>query len=471
MSNYTRTAGAPGVRTGRATNYRWMVMAAVFVGYVICMADRSNIGAVLPFVEKDFHIDNFTAGAIASFFFLGYAVSQIPAGLVMGKTGTRLIVSLGLLAFSIVTFLMGFVTAAIGLLVLRLLLGLAEGPVPVGMTSTVNAWFPPREKGTATGLYIASTQVAPIFVPALAIAIATASSWHWVFIWFAIPGVAMAVIWYAVVRNRPEQSKRVNAAEIAHIYDTSTDVKRDEFRPIGWLDKLIRLRVTPTLATNRQVLRSWNVWGDTLVYFFMNNVNYGLLTWVPLYLINARGFNLVATGFIAGAPAIGGLIGSSLGGVISDRIFGGRRKPTMVITAFFAAVMLVAVINAPQNTALIAISLLLTGFFLNIGWPMFTAYPMGLANNKTYPFAISIINSGGNLGGFFAPIIIGLLLDATGGNYAFSFSYLVVVLVAALILIFTLVEPKPKSTEQEAPDQQLPPARAASSTPNQSTQA
>ena len=442
-------SGVVGPGVGRVTGYRWVVMGAVFVGYVICMADRSNIGAVLPFVEKDFQIDNFSAGAIASFFFLGYAVSQIPAGLVIGRKGTRVVVSVGLLAFSIVTFLMGLVTAAIGLLVLRLLLGLAEGPVPVGMTSTVNSWFPPREKGTATGLYIASTQVAPIFVPALAIAIATATSWHWVFFWFAIPGVVMAALWYLVVRNRPEQSKRVNAAEVAHIYDTSGAAQRTSFRPIGWLDKLIRLKDTTPMTTNRQVLTSWNVWGDTLVYFFMNNVNYGLLTWVPLYLIKARGFDLVATGFVAAAPALGGLIGSAIGGIVSDRIFGGRRKPTMLITAFFAAIMLIAVINAPQNTALIATSLLLTGFFLNIGWPMFTAYPMGLANNKTYPFAISIINSGGNLGGFFAPIIIGALLDLTNGNYAISFSYLVIALIAALILILTLTEAKPKPTEHE----------------------
>lgn len=136
-----------------------------------------------------------------------------------------------------------------------------------------------------------------------------------------------------------------------------------------------------------------------------------------------------------------------LGGVVSDRIFQGRRKPTMLITAFFAAVMIVLVINSPDNIPAIVASLIATGFFLNIGWPMFTAYPMGLTNNKTYPFAISIINSGGNLGGFFAPIIVGILLDRTGGNYSVAFSYFAIVLVIALVVIFTLVEAKPKATE------------------------
>ena len=172
MSSTTKSVAATstGADTGvRATRYRWVVLTAVFVTYVVCMADRSNIGAVLPLIKHQFTISNFESGAIASFFFLGYALSQIPAGLLMGRIGTRTVVTVAVLAFSVVTFLMGFTTAAIGLLVLRLLLGLAEGPAPVGMTSTINAWFPAREKGTATGVYIASTQFAPIIVPPIAI--------------------------------------------------------------------------------------------------------------------------------------------------------------------------------------------------------------------------------------------------------------------------------------------------------------
>ena len=444
----TTSVGA-NLTTDKPTRYRWVVMGTIFAAYVVCMADRANIGAVLPFIKEEFHIDNFTIGAISSFFFLGYAVSQIPAGLIMGKRGTRAVVSMAILAFSVVTLLMGFTTGAVMLLALRLLLGLTEGPAPVGMTSTVNAWFPPREKGTATGLYIASTQFAPIIVPAIVIGIATTQGWRWVFIWFAIPGFIMAAVWWFIVRNRPEQSKRVNAAELAHIYDTSEDPtkKKVTFRSIPWLDKLIRLKDVDTLDTNGKVLKSWNVWGDTLAYFFMNNVNYGLLTWVPLYLVQARGINLAGVAFIAAAPAVGGLIGAMLGGVVSDRIFQGRRKPQMIITAFFAAVMIVVVINAPNNIPAIVASLIATGFFLNIGWPMFTAYPMGLTNNKTYPFAISLINSGGNLGGFFAPIIVGILLDQTSGNYSVAFSYFAIVLVIALVVIFTLVEARPRAAE------------------------
>lgn len=441
MSSPTSIAAA------RPTHYRWVVLAVIFITYVVCMADRSNIGAVLPMIKGEFEISNFASGAISSFFFLGYAISQIPAGLIMTKKGTRHIVSLAVLLFSIITFCMGFATTAVALLVLRLLLGLMEGPTPVGMTSTVNAWFPAKEKGTATGVYIASTQFAPIIVPIIAVGLANAHGWRSVFHWFAVPGVIMAIIFFIVQRTHPRQSRQVNAAELAHITDADAGEaqKKADFGDMGWLDRLIRLRDEKPLDTNGKIMRSWNIWGNTIAYFFMNNVLYGMLTWIPSYLVAARGYNFIKMGFVASAPSIGGLIGALIGGVVSDRVFRGRRKPTMLITALMTAVMMIVVLTVPQNTGLVVASLILTGFFLNIGWPMFTAYAMNITTDETYPFAISVINSGGNLGGFFAPIIVGALLDAFAGNYTVAFSYFVVVLLIGLVLILTLTEGRPRA--------------------------
>lgn len=434
----------------RPSHYRWVVMAVIFVTYLVCMADRSNIGAVLPMIKREFEINNFASGAISSFFFLGYAISQIPAGLTMTKKGTRGIVSLAVLLFSIITFLMGFTTTAIGLLVLRLLLGIMEGPTPVGMTSTVNAWFPAKEKGTATGIYIASTQFAPIIVPPIAVALAAATGWRSVFHWFAIPGIIMAIVFFILVRTHPRQSRHVNAAELALIENgQSAKAEAADFGSMGALDKLIRLRSQSPLNTNKEVLHSWNIWGDALAYFFMNNVLYGMITWIPSYLLAARGYTLTKMGFVAAAPFVGGLIGALIGGIVSDRVFRGRRKPTMLITTLMTAIMMVTVIAMPQNTVLVTGSLILTGFFLNIGWPSFTSYAMNLSTPKTYPFAISLINSGGNLGGFFAPMIVGALLDIFGGNYTVAFSYFVVVLVIGLCLVLSITEARPQKAAEK----------------------
>lgn len=432
--------------SSKPTRYRWVVLAIIFLGYVVCMADRSNVGAVLPYIKDEFHISNFAQGAISSFFFLGYAISQIPAALLMEKRGLRSIVSIAVLLFSIITFAMGFTTTAVALIVLRLLLGLAEGATPIGMTTAINNWFPRHEKGTATGVYIASTQVAPMIVPMIAVLIAEAAGWRAVFRWFALPGFILALVFYLFVRSYPHESRFANKAEVDYINTDRGGSKKADFGDMGWIDRLIRLRSIPALDTNRKVLTSWNIWGVTLGYFFMNNVLYGMITWIPTYLKEARGYAALDMGLMSATPFIGGLIGALIGGWVSDRFFRSRRKPTMMITAFATAVLMAVVLMLPNNSMLLAICLFVTGFCLNIGWSTFTSYAMNITTNGTYPFAISIINSGGNLGGFFAPMIVGALVDVTG-SWNIAFSYFVAVLVIAFILMFSITEARPQQTE------------------------
>ena len=145
-------------------------------------------------------------------------------------------------------------------------------------------------------------------------------------------------------------------------------------------------------------------------------------------------------GASAAAPSVGGLIGAIFGGWISDKVFLKRRKPTMLFTALTSALMMLVLINLPQNVTLVAISLLVTGFCLNIGWPAFTAYPMGLTRRENYPVAIATVNSGGNLGGFFSPMIVGALLDAFK-NYNLVFLFFGLLLIIGFLLILTLEEP------------------------------
>ena len=235
----------PYIKT-KKNNYRFVVLALIFIVYAINYADRTNIGAVLPFIIDEFHINNFEAGAIASMFFLGYALSQIPAGFFIAKKGIRGMVALSIFGFSAFTWLMGTATSVLGLKCIRLGLGLTEGPCPVGLASTINNWFPPKEKATATGVYIAATMFAPILVPPLAVWIAMTWGWRWVFFSFAIPGLVIAVLWYLLVRTRPSESAFVSKAELETITagQETPDARRENIvisPGFARLDRLIRV--------------------------------------------------------------------------------------------------------------------------------------------------------------------------------------------------------------------------------------
>ncbi|MGG6175517.1 MFS transporter [Pantoea allii] len=431
-----------------ATNFRWVVLALIFAVYAVNYADRSNIGSVLPFITEEFNMTNFEAGQIASMFFLGYAICQIPAGFLLAKRGVRGIVTLSILGFSAFTWLIGTASSALSIKWLRLGLGITEAPTPVGLTSTINNWFPPKEKATATGIYIASTMFAPILVPPLVVWISLTFGWRWVFFLFAIPGLLLAVIWYFLVKSRPEESKFVSPSELKYIRASETEsgdevtieniVQHSRF---ATLDKIIRVREIKPLDSAAMIFRSRNVWGNTIAYFMMVSIMYGILTWIPSYLVNEKGFSFVKMGFVAAMPFIGGFIGSIFGGWISDNIFGRRRKPTMIFTALATILMMVVMIHVPQSTAMVAGALFMVGLLLNIGWPSFTAYPMGVVDRKNYPIAISLVNSGGNLGGFVSPMAAGYLLDKTG-QFSSVFTYFGICAVIGLVLLLIIDEPK-----------------------------
>ncbi|WP_182186159.1 MFS transporter [Pectinatus frisingensis] len=424
------------------TYFRWIVLGIIFVTYSVNFADRSNVGVVIPFLKQEFPINNFEAGAIMSFFFLGYAISQIPAGLFFSKFGVRGLTTLSIMGFSIITFLLGTIQSITSMKWLRFALGITEGPTPVGMTTTINRYFPAQEKATATGMgYIGATMFAPIVVPPIAVWIAVNFGWRYVFYIFAIPGILMAFIWHRYVKNKPEQSPYCNKEELAYIQETAENgTNKSNYKSLGWIDKFIRAKPVKLIKTNKNVFLSWNIVGNTIAYFFMVCVLQGLLTWIPSYLVTAKGYSFLKMGFVASAPWVGGFIGSVIGGWLSDKVFNSRRKPTMLITALATCFMMVILINVPENVTLVAITLFMVGFMLNIGWPAFSAYPMGLTTKSTYPTAISLVNSGGNLGGFFSPMIAGALLDIFK-NYNIVFSYFAVSAIIGFIIILTLAEP------------------------------
>lgn len=440
-----KTEAAP-LAQSRQTYYRFIVLTLIFIVYAVNYADRTNIGAVLPFIIKEFNINNFEAGAIASMFFLGYAISQIPAGFFMAKKGIRGVVALSIFGFSFFTWLMGTATSVVGLKWIRLGLGLSEGPCPVGLASTINNWFPAKEKATATGVFIAATMFAPIIVPPLAVWIALEYGWRWVFFSFAIPGMVVAVAWYLLVKTKPAESRFVSSGELEIIQADNCDSRRPRQNLIldpkfALLDKIIRVKKLAPINNAKGLFKSKNIIGDFLAYFMMVSVLYGLLTWIPLYLVQEKGFTFLNMGFVATMPCLGGLIGAVGGGFISDKLLGRRRKPTMMFTAVTTVIMMLVMLHISGDTLTICLGLFFVGLCLNIGWPAFTAYGMAVADSKTYPIAASIINSGGNLGGFVSPMVAGFLLDKTGSFNA-VFTYFGICAAIGLVLICLLDEPQ-----------------------------
>lgn len=433
--------------------YRWIVAILIFLVYTVAAADRANLGVVLPFIRKEFHMTNTEAGALSSLFLLAYGLAQIPSGFLYTKFSVRKIFPISMILTSICTGFIGFSTSVLGLKVSRFILGVAEGPLPVGITSTINRWFPAKEKGLVTAIFLSAAKFGPVLVPPLCTFIIYHYSWHYVFYFFAIPGIFLSVAWFILITNKPSESKFCSAEELSYIENEEPLISSSANHNISHgsdaekfklLDKIIRTKEINLLSTKKEVFLSWNLWGSALGYFFMLGIVNVLLAWIPTYLMTERGFSIMKMGFVAMAPWVGAIIGNILGGTISDRIVNKRRKPMMIVSALATSIMMLVLINAPNNAFLLGSLLLLTGILLNLGFSAYMVYPMGLSNKEVFPLACSLVNTWGQLGGAFAPLMAGYLLDHYNWNYVFMF--LAVSSFISLVALFTIIEPMKKTS-------------------------
>ncbi|WP_256256188.1 MFS transporter [Pseudomonas agarici] len=430
------------MRVGR---FRWLVATLYCLAYMVAGADRANIGVVLPFIKQEYVLSNTDIGAMASLFYITYAVVQIPAGYYFGKVGIRTLLTGSLILTSLATLLIGFTQSVLQLKMARALLGAAEGPIGIGIIAIINRWFPEREKGFATGLYMSAIKTAPAFVPPLCALLIQLYGWREVFYLFAVPGFFIAALWYWLVKDEPSQSKYCSQREVEYIQDTGAihglDASRlRDDKDKHWLDHFIRSRDVPLLDNNRDILLSWNNWACTFGYFLMVGIAYSIMTWVPTYLLNVKHYSIMSMGFVASAPWVGAIIGNLLGGWLSDRFFNKRRKPVMLITAASTVVMMYALIHSPADPMLLASLFMLAGVLLNLGYSTFLVYPMGLASKEKVPFAAAVVNTGGSLGGAFVPFVIGVILDSYNWDYVFGF--LSICSLTTLALVLTMIEPR-----------------------------
>lgn len=437
------------VATEKSSNYRWFVMGLIFIIWAIACADRANLGIALPFMKKEYGISNTEAGAIISLFSFAYGIVQIPIGLVYKRLSSKItgaLFPIFMILTSVFTGLMGTTSSVFLLKFFRVGLGLSEGPLGVGCTNIINRWFPAKEKGTATGIWIAASKLGPLIVPPLCVVVIELWGWREIFYAFAIPGILFSIIWMLTVTNTPEENKFCSKAEADYIRSESAIVieeKKDASvgtkYNLGWLDKLIRTKKAEQLVTVRQVFFSWNVIGAAIGYGCVIGITNIFMSWIPTYLITVKGFASIKMGFLASAPFVGAVLGNLLGGVISDRLLGKRRKPMMILSAFGTILMMIALINAPDNGLYLGFTLLMAGLMVGIGFAGYTVYPMGLANKATYPVAFGIVNSVGQIGGACAPLVAGILLDSY--SWTSVFIYMGSSALLCMLILFSLIEP------------------------------
>lgn len=409
--------------TPKRSNVRITIFVVLWVLIMINFIDRAALGISLPYIGHDFHLSDTVKGWLLGSFFWTYLLLQIPGGWLLDRVGPRKIVGGAGTLWGIVQLITGFATGGIFLIVCRFGLGAAEAPMfPAG--AKLNAhWLPTKERARgATVIDCAGPFGAAVGGLIVTLLIAVFGGWRAAFVVSGAFTILVSVLYYLYLRDTPEQHKRVNAAELAHI-GSGADVSSDSDTA----------RLLPRVRDYAKSRSFWAMWVGRLGWAV---VFWGISSWAPSFLVDRLHFDLARLGwgifFIFGMAVVGEL----LSGYVTDRFRNKTTRYNRVMRSMFVVSGLgaaIPILALPGTTnGYVALALLGIALFFIMFGGLYWAIPAWLAPKSQVGNVGGVMNVASSAGGGLAPIVMGYAIAAGAGSYAGSFVFLGV---AALVYL------------------------------------
>ncbi len=411
-------------QVARASTVRWRIFAIIFLLTMVNLIDRVSLSIAMPTIAKEFSLSPSMQGLILSSFFWAYALLQIPGGWMIDRFGPRRVITWSTGLWGTFQVLAGFATGGVSLLFARVALGAAEAPLFPSGGKLISLWLAPSERSRGAVMMDSGSPLG-VALGGLLIAylIAVLDSWRLAFVIAGIATLALAWLAYRYLRDDPALHPQVNSQELDRIQaGRETPVAEAAQVPVKGLG--IAPRSLAALLIGRA---SW-----AMVYF-------GLLTWGPSYLAQARGFDIKGIGAATFAIFICGALGSLAGGFLCDGLIRrGVRRGLAVkgLLTFSGVIALGALLLLPTlSNPIAAVALLaMTAFFLMWG-SLYWSFPSLLAAPARVGLIGGVMNLAGSIGGIFVPILVGLILQYFGG---FGAALTFFAICAALFVVGTL---------------------------------
>jgi MFS family permease len=376
----------------------WVVVFAVTLA-ILAYIDRVCISQAAPLISRDLGFDKQQMGYIFSAFALAYALFEIPGGWMGDWMGPRKVLMRIVIWWSIFTAITGAMRSFSSLLVARFLFGAGEAGCFPNLTKAFSVWLPTEERVRAQGIMWTFARWGGAFTPPLVVWVLGFMSWRGSFVLFGALGVIWAVVFYWWFRDNPKDHAAVNKAEMELLKYASENAGSHGNVPWG------------LLLTNKSVYLLW------VQYFLLSFPWYFYITWLPTYLQEHHNLDATKAGFYAIGPLFLGGLGSMFSGLVSpmvERMTGSLRLTRRLLASlgfFGAGIMLVLCIRM-QDPFLAVAFMSMASFFNDLVMPGAWAACMDIGGKYAGTLAGSM-NMMGNMAGFVAPALAGIILQQT----------------------------------------------------------
>jgi MFS family permease len=393
--------------------------------YAITYIDRVNVSTASSVFKQELHLSNTQVGFVFSAFAYPYLVFQIIGGWVSDRFGARRALTISAIIWGGATLLTGLVSTLMAMIAARVLLGFGEGATFPTATRAMSDWMPEDKRGFSQGITHSSARLGNALTPPLVAWMIALVTWRGSFIILGIISVAWAILWSLYFRDDPRSHKAITSQELEGIPDYGLRAQQKK-------------EAVPWRALCRRMLPV------TIVYFCYGWTLWLYLAWIPQFFLHSYKLNLARSALFAAGVFFAGVVGDTLGGVLSDRILrktGDRNKArrNLVVIGFLCSLICMLPILFLHNLNWAALCLSGAFFFSEFTIGPMWAIPMDIAPRFSGS-ASGLMNTGSALAAIISPLIAGYVIDKTG-NWELPFLGSIALLLLGSILAFWM---KPK---------------------------
>lgn len=399
---------------------RWTrVGLLIFVSYLLAFADRSNIGVAAPQMAKDLGYDSQIIGTLLSAFFWGYVLTQIPGGWIAQKMGPTRVVGIGMIITGITACLTGLVHNLDLLLLVRAILGFAEGVVWPAFAVLFINWFPGNERSRAVAAALYAMPISAVIMAPLAGWLIDVIHWQAMFVIQGLPAVLAGILFLFLVSDDPATDKRISTTERAFI---------------------LKHRDQGTSESGRfsDVLKSPYIWLLGLASLTWIMVIYTFTLWMPTLIKQyiEHGYSLAGT--LTAIPFLFGAISMYVNARLSDRSTLSRGwfvALPIIVSGIFLLMQHYMVDSLTGSVVMFS----LAGAGLYSGAGAWWSWAISMFPRNQAGAAIGMMNIFASFGGVVGPAAVGYFAKGnTPANSFYLISYSLFISAAIMLVLIVI---------------------------------
>jgi MFS family permease len=391
----TRRAITPHPRLVPASK---MVLFLLCLMYLLTYIDRVNVSMASAVFDKELKLGRTQVGFIFSAFAYPYLVFQILGGYFGDYFGPRKVLTICSLIWAGATILTGLAGGFVSMIAARLLLGFGEGPTLPTATSALSSWTKPADRAFAQGLTHSFARIGNALTPPIVVALIGWVGWRGSFVVMGMASCIWMFVWFLCFRDNPAKHKRITQVELEALPSYLDGAARKR-HPVPWGPLFVRMLPV------------------TFVYFCYGWTLWLFLSWLPQYFKNQHHLDLDKAAIFSAGVFFAGVVGDTLGGMISDHVYRKTRdlkmaRRNLVVVFYLCSLGCMVSLFFTEDLKLLACSLSGAFFFAEMTIGPMWSIPMDIAPRYSGS-ASGIMNTGSALAAILSPVVFGAVIDKT----------------------------------------------------------